>query len=272
MLQKRLETLKNTDHEEYLSLLRERRSDDVWLAELQRINPQAYQTEMSQREAARQAQAIADEEERLRREAEVRSMLEAQRQEREARERTDYIAALDDNITELENITSPDYSSFADIKLMLDLFDGFGEFYSRGGRIQLSDEQATERARFGQLLSALQRREFPRMRDAYGPIQRRANWANLFDRQVNLITTGASFKTIRFEGNYYLVAQRARQDFEAVAPDLQQMRFERATFRAVVNGEGWTWNLPAIPPDDAVGYWRRGSSGLGVFHAAVLEN
>lgn len=259
--------LEQTSTEEYLAKLKEVRPDEIWLAELARLEPEAHRSELERREQETMRIAAAKAEEqaikaaaREARKTELREQMEAERSAKIAQERDAYIDGLKANVAELEAIAPLKMSNRDDLVWALDYFDGFGEFVHRGASFELSAEDEALRLKMKSLLAGIQKREFPRMRDAYGPIQRSANWRILYTRDTALRTIGAGYKRIEFSGSQYYVKAYRLEDYEAIAPELARMRFSQAEFRVSRGGEGTVWKLVMAPDDAEVGYWHSASN------------
>lgn len=267
MVSTKLERLQETDQVEYLAYLRETRGEEKWLSELERLAPEEYLRERNRIDAE-----IA-EASRLR--VEQRALEEQQRQARRAEEQQraqqDYLQMLRANIADLEDPEEFVFNSPEDLAYFLDFVDGMGEFVWRGRQFQLSGEALAELNRMERALSELQTTYFPQARDAYGPIQRNANWRNFFSREINMRTEGAGFRTIKFVGNYYAFQANQLEDYEAILPDLRKMRFGAAVFVTELTSQGAQFNIVSAPEDGDVGYWHTIANGQSFFRKASSD-
>lgn len=271
LLQRELATLEKRDVEEYLSRVKTTRPDSVWLAELERISPRRFNDEMLRREdegmrraatrarnrehneRVEQAQRAAASEQVPSATNPIDASVFAERLTR------DYVQALRNNVEELEAFQAERYVDEDDLRWMLDYFEGFGEFVDRGWRMPLDDDAEELRERMRTLLSELQVRELPKMRDAYGPIQRGESARNLFVREVELRTIGQDFDTIEYVGARYLIKALAVEDYDAVKDDLRRLRFREAQFRQEARGAGTQFYVLPAAKDAQVGFWRENS-------------
>ncbi len=92
-------------------------------------------------------------------------------------------------------------------------------------RAEAADEP--EAARLRQSLAAVQRRAFPRFRDAYGPIAR----AKVWEDDMDVRTVGGGYRTIQFTGALFAANRNIAEFQRGVIETLQTLRFKRAEYR-----------------------------------------
>ena len=94
-------------------------------------------------------------------------------------------------------------------------------------------------------LVAIQRREFPRLRDAIGPIFR----GDLWEADITAKTTGSGFRTIQFTGGMFA----ANRNIKAAQTEIQEMltllRFKRAEYRWIPSASEFDYYSMDSPDD-----------------------
>lgn len=118
--------------------------------------------------------------------------------------------------------------SMEDVGEYLSIFNLWAYAYQDGTGFNLNTDEAKLLAAFRQKAEVVQAEAFPKLRDAFGPILRK----QIAQLEISAVTSGQGFKTVRFSGRPFSVADNI-DDFHAeVKVVLFQLRFEKAEYKA----------------------------------------
>ncbi len=115
----------------------------------------------------------------------------------------------------------------------------------------LTSEQQAQVDALKREISALQRREFPRLRNDYGPAARRLLWENDMEAR----TLGTGYRTVTFTGGVFAANRNIQQFHEATIESLREYRFKQARYEWYKNAREWTYYDIKSPDDGTVGVW-----------------
>lgn len=246
-----LAALREASPEQYLDRVREDRGDDFWLAELEALDPQEFESELERRrvQEAEVAAAAALAVEEREREAAARR-LSAQAAE-DTRNLERFVASLERAEDDIERpVTTP--NSVQEVEAFLQRVARYSSVISEAERQSLDDYTATRLAMFRDRLIAFQRQEFPRIRDAVGPVFRRELWID----DGSARTIGRGYRTIEFTNPSYVLNRSIQTDFQGLRETLLRLRFDEAVFREYEGGPGSRYALPTSPDDAEIVVWR----------------
>ncbi|MCC5995844.1 MAG: hypothetical protein JJU18_05685 [Oceanicaulis sp.] len=238
--------LRESSPAQYLARIREDRGEDVWLGELERLDPDAFRREIEARErVVAEAQANAAESERV---------PEPQGGPVGDRAPQGPFQAMDWAESDIGRpVTLP--TRTADVSDFLDRVDAYSELVHRLERYAIDSELRERLGRFRVELVEFQRREFPRVRDALGPAMRRGLWID----NASARTIGEGYRTIEITSFRYVLNVNIQRDYETVQESLRRLRFTRAVFRQPEGGSGARYNVGRFAPaDDEIVVWRNG--------------
>ena len=247
--QAELAELRQNSPVEYLVLIRERQGDEAWLRELQLLDPAAHQDEVERRrrvaaeEAA--AQAEAEESRRLQRIADANEARERAARAQAVRLRNTFEDALRSAEAGVNQpVELP--TRISDVRNFLRRVDRYASTFRHAEVTTPSAEEAERLERLRRDLIAFQVREFPRVRDALGPALRRELWID----DASAKTIGSGYRTVEFTSLRYALNRNTQSDFQTVRSTLRQLRFNRVIFRQYEGGQGVSYDLSALSPDD----------------------
>lgn len=262
-LEAELAELRDQAPQDYLARVREERGEAFWLNELQQLDPEAFTVEQAQR-AGEAARAEAERED-----------AEFQRRAEQLSERQNRSAGFANGAARVVNTETLGDDLRAEIELIeqdlqrsVDLptsMSGFGEFLARVERyatfiadIEQTEGDAEDARRLGRLrgeIEAFQSREFPRVRDAFGPMLRRDLWID----DASARTFGPGFRTIEFTSSRYVLNRNIQSDYMQAIDTLALLRFETVIFRTSENGRAVRYTLGVRSPEDSeIVVWRNG--------------
>lgn len=251
-----LAELRSTDVDAYLERIRD--EEELWLTELESLRPEAYEEEVARRERdAAEAEAVRIAEiERRREEREAeREAIRAQEAEQAAvQAQNRFEAALARAVAEVDGpLTLP--TSMEDIGAFLARVDRQAEPFVLVADASPTPGQLEQLRALRAEVTAFQEREFPRVRDALGPLLRRALWID----DTTARTTGPGFRTLELTSYRYTLNRNIQADFDPVRETLIQLRFSNVMFREFEDGPGSRFTLDhASPADDEILIWRGG--------------
>jgi len=246
-----LAALREEAPEQYLDRVREDRGEDFWLAELEALDPQEFEAELERRrvqEAEEAAAAALAVEEREREAAARRRSAQAAEDTRNLER---FVASLERAEDDIERpVTTP--NSVQEVEAFLQRIARYSSMISEAERLSLDDNTAARLSTFRGQLIAFQGREFPRMRDAVGPVFRRELWID----DGSARTIGQGYRTIEFTNPSYVLNQSIQTDFQGLRETLLRLRFDEAIFREHDGGPGSRYSLPTSPGDKEIVVWR----------------
>ena len=246
-----LAALREAAPEQYLDRVREDRGDDFWLTELEALDPQEFEAELERRrlQEAEEAAAAALAVEEREREAAARR-LSAQAAE-DARNLERFVASLGRAEADIERpVSAP--SSIQEMRAFLQRVDSYSSIFPQAERLPLDEQLVNRLDAFRDRLIAFQRREFPRVRDAAGPIYRRELWID----NGSARTIGPGFRTIEFTNPSYILNRNRHAHYLALRETLSRLRFNEALFWEYEGGPGSRYSLPTAPDDAEIVVWR----------------
>lgn len=246
-----LAELREAAPEQYLDRVREDRGDEFWLVELEALDPQEFEAELERRrvQEAEEAAAAALAVENREREAAARR-LSAQAAE-DTRNLERFVASLERAEDDIERpVTTP--NSVQEVEAFLQRVAHYSLVTSEAERLSLDDDTATRLSTFRDQLIAFQAREFPRIRDAVGPVFRRELWID----DGSARTTGRGYRTIELTNPRYVLNRNVQADFQALRETLLRLRFDEVRFREHEGGSGSRYSLPTSPDDTEIVVWR----------------
>ncbi|MDH3474296.1 MAG: hypothetical protein OEM59_11440 [Rhodospirillales bacterium] len=241
--ERELVQLKQADPAAYLQKVREDDGDSAWLDELEEIDPEAYRVEQDRR-------AAEAEEKRL---AEAKQKEEAAREEREAK-RQDYAMRLK---REFEGLEKYDDSGCFDNKttvlICTALFSAWATIAEEGGRYELDKKERALLVRFKKRVAAVQARSLPRLRDAYGPILRKALW----EVDISAKTFGKWFRVVQFVGGVFAANRNIKEFHSQVREGLVILRFNQARYMWYEQADEYQYFTIDTPKDTDLVIWER---------------
>lgn len=118
--------------------------------------------------------------------------------------------------------------SMDDVGAYLSTFNLWAYACQDAASFNLNADEARLLAAFRQKAEVVQAEAFPKLRDAFGPILRK----QITQLQVSAVTSGQSFKTVRFSGQPFSVTDNIDDFHGEVKGVLFQLRFEKAEYKA----------------------------------------
>ena len=246
-----LAALREAAPEQYLDRVREDRGDEFWLAELEALDPQEFEAELERRrvqEAEEAAAAALAVEEREREAAARRRSAQAAEDTRNLER---FVASLERAEDDIERPATPP-NSVQEVEAFLQRVARYSSVISEAEQLSLDDDTASRLATFRGRLIEFQRREFPRIRDAVGPVFRRELWID----DGSARTIGRGYRTIEFTNPSYVLNRNIQTDFQGLRETLLRLRFDEALFREYEGGSGSRYSLPTSPDDTEIVVWR----------------
>jgi hypothetical protein len=246
-----LAEMRVADPQHYLERIRLRGDDTFWLSEMRELDPSGFQEETERRlrearEATERRQSAAAETERER-----IARAEAGAAEVAERALQEFERALERAEVDIERpVTTP--NSVQEIEAFLQRVARYSSVLSQAERLPLDNDAANRLGAFRNRLIAFQRREFPRIRDAVGPVFRRELWID----NGSARTIGPGYRTIEFTNPSYVLNRAIQADFQGLRETLLRLRFDEALFREHEGGSGSRYSLPTAPDDTEIAIWR----------------
>ncbi len=241
-----LEALKSSEPDRYLVRLKELRSDAEWLGALKEMKPEAYIAEFARRE-------VTEKKEKERREKlaqiekEKRDKAEAERKAREAKEQVekvakeaaeaeealrlqvkDYVIRLQNELKKISSFKTKDHvESETDILNAVRGFSNWAEIADEGHDLPLEKGHQSIRAEFRQKLSRTQKKSYPILRNAYGPLVSKRLWI----KDMSARTSGSGYQTIEYVGVMFAANRNVKSFHEDKLDVIEQLRFKKVRYR-----------------------------------------
>lgn len=246
--------LRENDPQQYLARIRVGRGDRYWLSELRELDPEAFRAEVERRQQVAEEAIAAAAAETAEAERERLARQEAARAAAATRELQQFVDRLERAESDIERpVTTP--ASIEDVVGFTQRVGRYSSILSDADRLVLESALSSRLDRFRGRLITFQRSEFPRVRDAVGPVFRRELWVD----NGSARTIGAGYRTIEFTNPRYILNQNIQTDFQGLRESLLELRFNEAVFREYEGGPGARFNLRAYAPgDEEIVVWRGG--------------
>lgn len=168
------------------------------------------------------------------------------------REATRYESKLRDGLAAIAAYEPTEHTgSQINLGLSLAQFSHWAKLYESGRGLTLDSEQQKLRESFKQKAIANQRRAFPILRDAYGPILRKDLWE--FDASAR--TIGNRYTIVEFVSAQFSANRNIAQVHRTVRDTLMQMRFKQARYKWYTGADSYQYYELDSPGDTALAVW-----------------
>lgn len=138
------------------------------------------------------------------------------------------------------------------------LFSAMAKIYEDGTKHDLTAEEQALRETYHDRIVATQVKAFPALRDAWGPLLRRALW----EVDVEARTYGTSFQVVEFVGAVFVTNANKKKFFEEIYDSLVQLRFKQVRFKWYKGADEYTYWEIKSPSDSALVIFENGSSRI----------
>lgn len=253
----RLQDLRASDPDRYLDEIKA--DKDLWLSELEKLDPDKFAFEQAQIAAAEE-QARIDAERKAAVEAAAKQkaaeakaalLAEEQRKSQQA-EIEEYVSQLQRELDSIGNYDARKYTdSQLSLGITLGLFSVWAQMYEDGEKLDLGEDDEKVRANFKREISKLQKRAFPILRDAYGPIMRKELWE--FDASAR--TFGPRFTTVEFVSAVFAANRNIKEIQSSVRDTLSRLRFKQARYKWYREDNQYTYYDMDALPDEYLVIW-----------------
>lgn len=239
--------LKSTAPQLYLKRLEEL-GHDSWLAELQRLDPDAYRLEADRRRAAKaheqaQREAAKAEVDRQARDAAIQQMVE--------RDYGNFTVRLQQASADIATLRYEGPTTLSEVDGILHRIDAFAEIVAEAEEFDLTDEQRSQRQELKSKLAGWQSIALPQLRRAFAALASTELWRD--DGQAS--TAGAGDRTIELTAPKYILNANIGDDYNKWRRTLLKLRFTKARFRSSSEDDQASYDLNTAPADDRVIYW-----------------
>ncbi|HDZ53555.1 hypothetical protein LCGC14_0045100 [marine sediment metagenome] len=260
-----MSALKAADPEAYLAEL-EKKDRDIWLTELEEIDPErhavaieeervrlaAQEARRSEEEAERAAQKVIDDA----KQAEIVRIAEekeaAKRAETRAADIKSYLDMMDREMADLKKFNVSQYTSDVDtINSAVLLQNIWVMLYEEGKQYRDDPAVKTKHDAYRRQIVSTQKRMLPVLRDAYGPAMRKLLW----EADGSARTIGAGYKTVEFVAASFARNANIKETHTEIRDMLVRLRFTRAQYKWFKQASEYSYYTMDAPSDQELVIW-----------------
>lgn len=260
--EKKLSELRRTDPSAYLEEIRTSHGEERWLKEARELDPEAYEAEVTRRkneelEQAARKKAELIEAEQEQREARRREAAERERRRAEAAivQRNKILEQVQREVVSVGEFDPRKYTESRDtILIAAALFGAWAKIIDDAQGHELTDE---EKALVDQLKSSVrivQRKSFPVLRDAMGPIMRKALW----EHDISARTIGTGYRVFEFTGAVFAANRGIKAFNDGIWETIQILRFKQTRYRWYKGADEYTYFEQKNLGDEDIILWHSG--------------
>ncbi|HEX8446257.1 MAG TPA: hypothetical protein VF649_06550 [Sphingomonas sp.] len=160
-----------------------------------------------------------------------------------------YLAQLRREIASLRKYELPlkeEIASKEMIQLQLAAIGAWAKVYADGSDMALIGSDEAERQTFKSLLAGVQKRLFPALRKAEGPVLDKALW----ESDIDVATLGAGFNTMRFTGGLFAANRNIKSVQDTFEETASLLRFKRVNYEWYRGAGSQGYDMSPIGDDD----------------------